>query len=110
MAFCVPSASRSRVVLLLRRSRGMVRRIESRKASTTSKNKKRKTVVDLRSDTMTRPCERMREAMRNANVGDDVWGEDPTVIDLERKVADMFGKESGESGGIFYAEVTRSPD
>jgi len=42
-------------------------------------------VIDLRSDTVTKPCDRMREAIANAQVGDDVFGEDPTVkgSDLE---------------------------
>lgn len=50
---------------------------------------------DFRSDTTTRPTERMRQAMANAEVGDDVYGEDPTVILLERKAAEMVGKEAG---------------
>jgi len=51
-------------------------------------------VFDLRSDTVTRPGRAMREAMANATVGDDVYGEDPTVIELERRVAEVVGKES----------------
>lgn len=51
-------------------------------------------VVDLRSDTVTRPCEGMREAMRTAEVGDAVYGEDPTVNRLEQRVARLLGKES----------------
>src|ERR1051326_1770828 len=50
--------------------------------------------VDLRSDTVTRPTEAMRRAMAEAEVGDDVWGDDPTVIALEREVAAMLGKEA----------------
>ena len=50
--------------------------------------------VDLRSDTVTRPSRAMREAMLNAEVGDDVYGEDPTVIELERRTAELLGKES----------------
>jgi threonine aldolase len=42
--------------------------------------------IDLRSDTVTRPTPAMREAMATAEVGDDVWGDDPTVIELEREV------------------------
>ena len=45
------------------------------------------TVADLRSDTVTAPCERMRRAMGEAAVGDDVYGEDPTVLRLEARVA-----------------------
>ncbi|MBE7323258.1 threonine aldolase family protein [Nocardioides sp. Y6] len=48
-------------------------------------------MVDLRSDTLTRPTEAMRRAMASADVGDDVYGEDPTVLALEERVADLFG-------------------
>ena len=48
--------------------------------------------IDLRSDTVTRPTPEMRQAMANAEVGDDVMRTDPTVIALEERVADMFGK------------------
>jgi threonine aldolase len=51
-------------------------------------------VIDLRSDTVTRPSPAMREAMLAASVGDDVYGEDPTVIELERRTAEILGKES----------------
>jgi len=51
-------------------------------------------VVDLRSDTVTRPTAEMRRAMAEAEVGDDVYGEDPTVNRLERRAAEIFGKES----------------
>ncbi len=51
-------------------------------------------VIDLRSDTVTRPTEQMRAAMARADVGDDVYGEDPTVLALEEKVAALFGKEA----------------
>lgn len=50
-------------------------------------------VVDLRSDTVTRPTEEMFEAMRNAPLGDDVLGDDPTVMRLEELAAEMLGKE-----------------
>jgi threonine aldolase len=50
--------------------------------------------VDLRSDTLTRPTDGMRAAMAAAEVGDDVYGEDPTVIALEEKVAALFGHEA----------------
>jgi threonine aldolase len=49
-------------------------------------------VVDLRSDTVTRPSEEMRRAMAAAEVGDDVYGEDPTVNKLQKRAAEMFGK------------------
>src|SRR3954447_13807330 len=51
-------------------------------------------VVDLRSDTVTRPTAGMRRAMADAEVGDDVYGEDPTVNALEERVADLFGHEA----------------
>src|SRR5271168_2609646 len=51
-------------------------------------------VVDLRSDTVTRPTAEMRRAMAEAEVGDDVYGEDPTVNRLERRAAEVFGKEA----------------
>jgi threonine aldolase len=51
--------------------------------------------IDLRSDTVTRPSPPMREAMARAAVGDDVFGEDPTVRRLEERVADLLGKEAG---------------
>jgi threonine aldolase len=51
-------------------------------------------MIDLRSDTVTKPTPAMREAMANAEVGDDVYGEDPTVNLLQEKAAEMFGKEA----------------
>jgi len=51
-------------------------------------------IVDLRSDTLTRPTEEMRAAMARAEVGDDVYGEDPTVRALEERVAELFGHEA----------------
>ena len=51
-------------------------------------------MIDLRSDTVTRPTEAMRRAMLEAPVGDDVFGEDPTVNRLEEYVADLLGKEA----------------
>ena len=51
-------------------------------------------LIDLRSDTLTTPCDKMREAMYRAPVGDDVYGEDPTVRALEEKAAALLGKES----------------
>ena len=51
-------------------------------------------VIDLRSDTVTQPTSEMRKAMAEAEVGDDVYGEDPTVNRLEEMAADMFGFES----------------
>ena len=58
--------------------------------------------IDLRSDTVTRPTEAMRRAMAEAVVGDDVYEEDPTVRELEERMADILGKE----GGLFVASGT----
>jgi threonine aldolase len=52
-------------------------------------------IIDLRSDTVTHPTPAMLEAMFSAKIGDDVFGEDPTVNALEQKTAALFGKESG---------------
>jgi threonine aldolase len=52
------------------------------------------TVVDLRSDTFTRPTPAMRAAMAAADVGDDVWGEDPTARALEARAAELLGKQA----------------
>jgi threonine aldolase len=51
-------------------------------------------IIDLRSDTVTRPTPGMKDAMFSAPVGDDVFGEDPTVNALEEKAAKLFGKEA----------------
>jgi len=51
-------------------------------------------VIDLRSDTVTRPTAKMRKAMAEAEVGDDVYGEDPTVNRLEARAAEIFGREA----------------
>ena len=61
-------------------------------------------LVDLRSDTVTRPTPAMREAMANAAVGDDVYGDDPSVIALEARAASLLGKEAG----LFVASGTQS--
>ena len=51
-------------------------------------------IIDLRSDTVTRPTDEMRQVMAKADVGDDVFGDDPTVNRLQDQVADMFGMEA----------------
>ncbi len=58
--------------------------------------------IDLRSDTVTKPTPAMRQAMANAEVGDDVYGEDPTVNSLQEMSAKMLGKEAG----LFVASGT----
>ncbi len=71
-------------------------------------------VIDLRSDTVTHPTPEMRTAMATATVGDDVYGEDPTVNRLEAAAAEMFGMEAGlfvTSGtqGNLIALLTHAP-
>jgi threonine aldolase len=61
---------------------------------TANGDEKRKDVVDLRSDTVTRPTAAMRAAMAAAEVGDDVYGEDPTVNRLQERAAEIFGREA----------------
>ena len=51
-------------------------------------------MIDLRSDTLTKPSPEMHAAMMSAEVGDDMFGEDPTVAELERYAADMFGRDA----------------
>jgi threonine aldolase len=58
--------------------------------------------IDLRSDTVTHPTPAMRRAMADAEVGDDVFGDDPTVIALEERAAELLGKEAG----LFVASGT----
>ena len=50
--------------------------------------------VDLRSDTVTKPCEKMRDAMAKSIVGDDIYKDCPTTNKLEREIADLLGKEA----------------
>jgi threonine aldolase len=61
-------------------------------------------MIDLRSDTVTRPTAAMRQAMAAAQVGDDVWGDDPTVNRLEEMAASMLGKEDA----LFVPSGTQS--
>ncbi len=68
-------------------------------------------IVDFRSDTVTKPSAEMRRAMAEAEVGDDVYGHDPTVNQLEREAAEIFGKEaalfvpSGTMGNLIAIKV-----
>ncbi len=61
-------------------------------------------MIDLRSDTVTRPSQAMLAAMSAAEVGDDVWGDDPTVIRLQSTLAERAGKEAG----LFFPSGTQS--
>lgn len=71
--------------------------------------------IDLRSDTVTKPTEGMREAMAKAAVGDDVYGEDPTINALQEKIARMFRKEaalfvpSGTMGNQLCLKILTQP-
>ena len=62
------------------------------------------TAADLRSDTVTRPCREMRAAMARAEVGDDVYGEDPSIRALEEHTAQLLDKEAG----VFFPSGTQS--
>jgi threonine aldolase len=79
------------------------------------KTKAQSEIVDLRSDTVTRPTPEMRRAMAEAEVGDDVYGEDPTVNRLERRAAEIFGREaaifvpSGTMGNQIAIKVHTQP-
>jgi threonine aldolase len=72
-------------------------------------------IVDLRSDTVTRPSAAMRRAMVEAEVGDDVYGEDPTVNRLQARAAEIFGREaalfvpSGSMGNLIAIKVWTQP-
>src|SRR5579864_117407 len=74
-------------------------------------NRGASTTVDLRSDTATRPTPEMRRAMAEAIVGDDVYGEDPTVNRLQERAAEIFGREaalfvpSGSMGNLIAIKV-----
>jgi threonine aldolase len=61
-------------------------------------------LIDLRSDTVTTPTPEMRRAMAQAEVGDDVFGEDPTIVALQERAAELLGKEAG----LFVASGTMS--
>src|SRR3989440_6268718 len=61
-------------------------------------------VVDLRSDTVTRPSAAMRKAMLEAELGDDVFGDDPTVNRLQQRAAEIFGFEAA----LFFPSGTQS--
>lgn len=72
-------------------------------------------MIDLRSDTVTKPTDAMREAMHAADVGDDVFEEDPTALELQRRVAELLGKEdalfvpSGVMGNQLGIKVLTQP-
>jgi threonine aldolase len=80
-----------------------------------SKNAIEFAIVDLRSDTVTRPTPEMRRAMAEAEVGDDVYGEDPTINRLERRAAEIFQREaaifvpSGTMGNQIAIKIHTKP-
>src|SRR5216683_8006159 len=71
--------------------------------------------IDLRSDTVTKPTGEMREAMARAEVGDDVYGEDPSARRLQERAAEIFGKEaalfvpSGTMGNQIAVKIHTQP-
>ena len=74
-------------------------------------------LIDLRSDTVTKPTPGMRKAMMDAEVGDDVFGSDPTVNALQDKAAELFGMEAAlfcpsgtMTNQIAFNIATRPPD
>ena len=73
----------------------MKSRVAPRGVTEKSEEPRRATPVDLRSDTVTKPTPEMRRAMAEAEVGDDVYGEDPTINRLEHLAAETFGREAG---------------
>ncbi len=72
----------------------MKERLMSREITDKPAAAEQETVVDLRSDTVTKPTPEMRRAMAEAEVGDDVYGEDPTVNKLQDRAAEIFGREA----------------
>ena len=61
-------------------------------------------LIDYRSDTLTLPSDAMKQAMIEASIGDDVYGEDPTILELQERLAKQFGKEAG----LFFPSGTQS--
>jgi threonine aldolase len=80
-----------------------------------AESEKRDRIVDLRSDTVTKPTPAMRRAMAEAEVGDDVYGEDPTVNRLQNRAAEIFGREaalfvpSGSMGNLLAIKTWTRP-
>src|SRR5437016_6109404 len=76
---------------------------------------RRATTIDLRSDTVTKPTPEMRRAMAEAEVGDDVYGEDPTINRLEQRAAEIFAREaaifvpSGSMGNTIALRIHARP-
>jgi threonine aldolase len=89
--------------------------ITSTTAKENADQRARLTTVDLRSDTVTKPTPEMRRAMAEAEVGDDVYGEDPTINRLERRAAEVFEREaaifvpSGSMGNTIAIKIHTRP-
>lgn len=85
--------------LLLKQSQrsknGLIKFTRARRFGSGSGSRHRRHIIDLRSDTVTLPSKGMLQAAMSAKLGDDVYLEDPTVIELEEYAADLFGKEKG---------------
>ena len=90
-------------------------RVASRGTAQDTEERTRVTTVDLRSDTVTKPTPEMRQAMAEAEVGDDVYGEDPTINRLEQRAAEIFGREaaifvpSGTMGNTVAIKIHTRP-
>ncbi|MGZ4818995.1 MAG: threonine aldolase family protein, partial [Terriglobales bacterium] len=89
--------------------------ITSTTAKENADQRARLTTVDLRSDTVTKPTPEMRRAMAEAEVGDDVYGEDPTINRLEQRAAEVFEREaaifvpSGSMGNTIAIKIHTRP-
>ena len=83
--------------------------------TSSAENKSSTDIVDLRSDTVTRPSAAMRRAMAEAEVGDDVYGEDPTVNRLQERAAEIFEREAalfvptGSMGNLISIKTWAQP-
>ncbi len=90
-------------------------RVASGRTAENTEQHSRATTVDLRSDTVTKPTPEMRRAMAEAEVGDDVYGEDPTINRLEQRAAEIFGREaaifvpSGTMGNTVAIKIHTRP-
>ncbi len=89
-----PSRSGAAVARAVRKPYTGVMSLCARSKAIANRQSQTENVIDLRSDTVTKPSPAMRQAMANAEVGDDVKGEDPTINRLEEMCAELYGKEA----------------
>lgn len=71
-----------------------VKKVKAKKSKAIAKSSSRSEVIDMRSDTVTRPSDAMKKAMTVCAIGDDVYGDDPTVNYMEETMAQFFNKEA----------------